>query len=131
MPVTVELIRQGRVALQTYSDPLTMPHLDALQQQMNRDIFPGAAGKVHILSDFRQVRHLPSMILSRGAFMLNNAHPNMGTIVAVIADPFIYRMARAFASLTARKPFRVARSFEEGIGAIDDLLAKEDSQRKE
>ena len=119
MPVTVELIYQGGVALQTYSDPLEMAHLDALKSKMDQEILSGASGKVHIIADFRQVHNLPGMILTRGSRMLNNAHPNTGLIVAIIAHPLVYRMAHVFASLIARGSFKVASTFEEAVQIIN------------
>ena len=125
MPIAVELIKQGRVALQTYSDPLVMQDLELLNDRMRIEILAPATHKVHILADFRLVRHLPIFILARGASQLDRAHPNTGTIVGILENPMIYRMGLMFASLVPKHAVLVARSFDEAMKMIDDLLANE------
>ncbi len=127
MPITVELIKAGRVALQTYSDPLEIAHMNAIRDKMDREIMEAANDKVHVVADFRQVHRLPTTMLSRGAFMMNNAHPNTGIVVAIIEGTLIYRMAQAFASLTPRQTFKVVRTFEEAMQIVDDVIASEQS----
>ncbi len=111
--------------MQTYSDPLDIEHLDTLRDHMNHEILSGAAGKVHIIADMRQVRNLPGMMLTRGAFMFNNLHPNTGMVVAVIGNELVYRMARVFSGLVPRRAFRVVHSFDEAEAIIDEALARE------
>jgi hypothetical protein len=125
MPVTVEIIKHGRVTLQTYSDPLEINDMYALKTQMQQEILPAAAGKMHIIADFRLVRRLPTTLLSRGAFMLNNAHPNTGIVVVIIENPLVNRMARAFTGLTPKQSVKVVRSFNEAEKTINQALDSE------
>jgi hypothetical protein len=127
MPVTLELIKQGRVALQTYSDPLTMAHIVAVQAQIRDDILPAAVGMVYFIADFRQVHRLPPDILTRGAVMLDHTSANTGTIVAVFSNAVLYRMARAFVKMVPRHSVIIANSIDEALTIIEDLLAKEDA----
>jgi hypothetical protein len=125
MPIAVELVKQGRVALQTYSDPLVMQDLELLNDRMRLEILSAAAHKVHILADFRLVRHLPIFILARGASLLDRTHPNTGTIVGILENHMVYRMGLMFTSLVPKHDIRVARSFDEAMEMIDELLADE------
>ncbi len=127
MPIQVELIRDNRVILQTYSDPLDSAHMSALRNKMDRVILPAAEGKVHIIADFRAVKNLPGTILSSGTTMLSNSHPNTGQIVCVTPSAFINAMARIFVSLSAKAnvPVKIVQSLEEAYAEIDTLLANE------
>ena len=126
MPVAVEMIKQGRVAVQTYSDPLEIADMYALKTTMQTEILAEAVEKVHIIADFRQIHQLPTTLLSRGAFMLNNAHPNTGMVVVVIENALVFRMARAFTSLAPKQSVKVIDSFDKALKLIDDLLAQEE-----
>jgi hypothetical protein len=125
MPITIELIKQGRVALQTYSDPLVMRDLETLNDTMGQEILPSAEGKIHILADFRLVRHPPIFLLARGASLLDRTHPNTGTIVGILESALVYRMGLMFATLMPKHPIILVRSMDEAISIIDDLLAPE------
>jgi hypothetical protein len=125
MPITVELIQQGRVAVQTYSDPLDMHDIDELRRYMQHDVMEPAAEKVHIISDFRQVHQLPTFILTRGTSMLDQAHPNTGTIVVVFGNAIVSRMARAFIRMVPRKTVRIAATMDEAMAQIEGLRARE------
>ena len=115
MPITVEMIKDNTIVVQTYSDPVDMKQMYDLKDQMARNILASAAHKLHIIADFSQVKNLPGMILSRGAFMLSNAHPNTGVVIIVTKDSFVTRMAQIFARLSPKQEIRVTASLEEAI----------------
>ncbi|GIL14117.1 MAG: hypothetical protein BroJett038_28370 [Chloroflexota bacterium] len=125
MSITVELVRENRVVLQTYSNPVDTAQIHELKNRMQRDILPAATGKIHIIADLRQVRNLPNMILSSGARMLNAAHPNTGTIVFITQNAFVGSMARVFSRIAAQHTFKMARSLDEALEIIDSILVKE------
>ncbi|MEO8607545.1 MAG: hypothetical protein ABI690_06675 [Chloroflexota bacterium] len=123
MSIQVELIRENSVVLQTYRDPLDSAQMNALKMKMEREIFPTAAGKMHIIADFTGVKNLPGTILSSGSSMLQSAHPNTGTIVCVTASGFIQSMARVFSVLSSKQSFRIVSSLDHAFAEIDQLLA--------
>jgi hypothetical protein len=125
MPIAVSLIKEGRVALQTYTEPLVMRDLELLSDTMNQDILSPAAGKIHILADFRMMSSPPLFILARGASQLDRSHPNTGTIVAVLENALVYRMGLMFIRLAPKYDIRLARTFDEAVKIIDALLAKD------
>ena len=127
MPVTVELIKDHRVVLQTYSDPLDATQMNDLKNRMQRDILPAAIGKMHVIADFRQVANLPGMLLGSGSRMLMSAHPNTGTIIFVTQNAFVSSMAQIFSRIAARHTFKLAQTLDEALKFADDILAKETS----
>ncbi|MFN8376908.1 MAG: hypothetical protein U0694_29045 [Anaerolineae bacterium] len=122
MPITIEFIRPNRVVLQTYRDPIDAAQFAELKRRMHTEILPAAAGKVHIIADFRQVKNLPGTMLSRGAQMLETAHPNTGTIVFLTDNMFMSRMAQIFARLAPRFQVAVVSSLDEAQRIIDKAL---------
>jgi hypothetical protein len=125
MPISVSLIKEGRVALQTYTDPLTMHDLEALNNTMREDILASAAGKVHVVADFRLMHSPPIFMLARGAAQLDRSHPNTGVIVGILENSVIYRLGVMFVNLAPKHDVRLARSLAEGMRIIDDILQQE------
>ncbi len=121
MPIQVELIRNDSVVLQTYSEPLDSTQMKALSIKMESSILPSAAGKVHIIADFRAVKNLPNTILSSGTSMLRTPHPNAGHIICVTPNAFITAMARIFSKLSTNHQFTIVQTIEEAYHAIDTL----------
>ncbi len=123
MPIQVELIKDNRVVLQTYSDPLNNHELNQLKNQMANEILPAASGKLHVIADFRDVHNLPSTILNSGSSMLKTPHANTGLIICVTSNAFINAMANILVKLTPKQPVKVVRTLEEAMKTVDGLLA--------
>ncbi len=122
MPIQVEFIKNNRVVLQTYSDPLDSAQFSALRIKMEREIFPATTEKVHIIADFRSVKNLPGTILSSGSRMLSSAHPHTGTIVIVTSSGFVQAMARVFGVVSSNQTFKILSSLEQALAEVDLLL---------
>jgi hypothetical protein len=125
MPIQVELVRDHRVVLQTYSDPLDRTDLNHLSDQM-LVILGASTRKVHIIADFRAVKHLPSLMVSSGISMLRRTHVNTGVIVCVPGSAFIASMAQLFTTLS-RWNIIIVPTLEAAYLAIDALLAADSS----
>lgn len=122
MPIHVELIKQNRVVLQTYSDPLTNQDLIQLKNQMVNEILPAATGKLHVIADLRDISNLPGTILNSGSSMLRTPHANTGLVICVTSNAFINAMARILAKLVPKQPVKVMTSLEEAYKEVDALL---------
>lgn len=125
MPISLSLIKEGRVVVQTYTEPLTMGDLETLNDTMHADILAPAAGKVHILADFRAMHSPPIFMLARGAAQLDRSHPNTGVIIGILENGLVYRMGLMFVNLSPKHDVRLARTYDEAMKMIDDLLANE------
>lgn len=126
MSITVELIREGRAVLQTYSDPLDAAQMYDLRKKMDAEILPAATGKMHIIADFRNVSNLPGSILMTGRGWLSRAHPNTGIVVGVVNGGFVQAMAEVFSHLGSKRTFIVTTSMEEASKKLDELLAAQE-----
>src|SRR5689334_538933 len=102
MPIHIELIRDKSAVLQTYTDPLNSTDLIASSQKMIHDIFPSTTGKLHIITDFRGVKNLPSTILRAGSTMMRTAHSNTGHIICVTESTFVAMMANIFGKVSPK-----------------------------
>src|SRR5258708_4074386 len=96
MPIENQLLRDGRVILQIYTDPLDMIELIKNVQTLQRDILDHATKQVHTITDATSVTKLPSNFLSGGAASIKNVHPMGGEIVIVTGNNFINMMSNLF-----------------------------------
>jgi len=124
MPIKVEMIRENKVVLQTYSEPLKSTDMTILRNQMENVILPSASGKVHVIADLRDIQNLPGTILSSGSGMLRTPHPNTGQIIFITSNGFVSAMANIFAKLAPKQSVIAARSLEEAYKEVDALLAQ-------
>ncbi len=125
MSIHVELIKENRVILQTYTDPLDSNQINELRDQMDQEILPAALGKTPIIADFRGVKNLPGTILTTGTSMLKNSHSNTGMIIFVTTSAFVDAMARVFMKLAAKQPFKVVKSLDEAFAETEALLRRD------
>ena len=123
MPVTQELIENGRILLVTFSDPWTAKEMVGLFPESRR-FYDAAERPIHMLIDVRQARvSTPSALRAREAPALK--HPMGGDVAVVGAAPII----RAFGEMT----FRLARfdrvaffeTYEEGLAFLKARIAEE------
>jgi hypothetical protein len=122
MPIQIELIKENRVVLQTYSDPLDGPQLYELMNRMDHIILPAAEGQLQIIADFRAVKHFPGSFISLGARMLHARHQNTGKIVFVTANPLIMAMSEVVSGVIQRQLIAVVPSIEAADKLIDEQL---------
>ncbi len=122
MPIQVELIKENKVVLQTYSEPLNNTDMNNLRNQMVNEILPSATGKLHVIADFREIQNLPGTILSSGSSMLRTPHANTGLVICVTSNAFINAMAHILAKLAPKQPLKVVQTLEEAYKEVDALL---------
>lgn len=122
MPIQTEMIRENRVVLQTYSEPLNTNEMNDLRTLMQNVILPSARGKLHIIADFSAIQNLPGTILSSGSEMLRTPHSNTGQIICVTPNSFIKAMANIFVKLAPKHTFSVVGSLEAAYKEVDTLL---------
>ena len=122
MPIQTTLIRENKVVLQSYTEPLNNNEMNELRMLMEEVIFPSAKGKLHVIADFSGIQNVPGTILSSGSAMLRTPHPNTGYIILVTSNAFINGMARMLVRLSPKQSFIVVRSLEEAYQEVDALL---------
>src|SRR5258708_4975429 len=127
MPIKIELLRDGRVILQTYTDPLDMMELIQNVKKLQTEVLDHATRRVHTLTDATGVTRLPSNLLSGGAASIKNVHPMGGEIVIVTSNNFINTMSNLFKRVVPKYKISVFTTLEAGWAEIDRILAQEDA----
>jgi hypothetical protein len=123
MSIQTTLIRENRVVLQTYTEPLNDRQMQDLRKLMESEILPAATGKLIIIADFSNIQNLPGTILGSGSGMLRTPHLNTGMIICVTPNAFIKAMAKILFKLSPKHTFTVVGSLQEAYNAVDQLLA--------
>jgi hypothetical protein len=128
MPVTQELIENGRILLVTFSDPWTAQEMVSLFPEARR-FYDAAARPIHILIDTRRSKiSAPNALRAREAPPLK--HPMSGK-AAVVGVNAITRAVGEMAFKLARFD-RVAffDTYEEGLAFLRACIAEEELARQ-
>src|SRR5215831_3136643 len=125
MPVKVILLKEGRVSLTTYTDPLDMAEIADAGEQANTTFLEKATKPVHSIMDFSDVHRLPANILSRSATMARELHPMVGSMVIVTPNTFINLMAHALVRALPTRKILICPTLDEAWGIINKILADE------
>lgn len=127
MPVKVALLKDGRVSLTTYTDPLDMKEIADAGEKANTDFLAKASEPVHSIMDFTGVHRLPANILSRSATMARELHPMVGVMVIVTPNTFINLMAHALARALPTRKILICSTVDEAWTIINKVIADEKS----
>jgi len=125
MPVNVILLKEGRVSLTTYTDPLDMAEIAEAGEKANSDYLEKATRPVHSIMDFSGVHRLPANILSRSATMARGLHPMVGVMVIVTSNTFINLMANALTRALPSRKILICPTLDEAWAIIEKILADE------
>ena len=125
MTLYIEMARENRVAVQTFSDPVDSPEVVELIVKLQREYLDHATKPGHAIVDFRQVTKLPSHMLSGVMGPLRTVHPMSGAIVIVTEGTFMSLMAGVLARLASQYQMFVCKTMDEAWQIIDKILAEE------
>lgn len=127
MAVKSELMRNDRVLLITYSDPLDMNEIWRSAEANTRDFLSKANKPIHSIADFSGVTRLPSNVLS-GTLRITKmgmSHPMAGHSVVVAPNTFVNLMATTLSRLARGASITVRRTLDEAWKEIDRILEAE------
>jgi len=127
MTVQVILLKEGRVSLTTYTDPLDMKEITEASEKANTDFLEKATKPVHSIMDFSGVHRLPANILSRSATMARGLHPMVGVMVMVTPNTFINLMANGLVRALPYRKILICSTLDEAWTLIDKILADENT----
>ena len=125
MPITLELLYDGRVAVQTYTEPVSAGDMDAMYDRMYHEVLAPAPGKVHIIVDFTRVHDLPRTFLNMSTNMMKGAHSNTGTIIGVVNSGVILAMATIFSRVVRSTNVIITGSMDEALSRVGAMFARE------
>lgn len=126
MPIRVELLRNNRLTVFTYSDPFTVAELnEALATGMS--ISDSAKGRVYAIHDASQIRSLPRNLLGFASRTgkENVTHRIVGPVCVIAPSMFIHTIVNTIARVLPKDKLLVVNSMDEALAKIDALLANE------
>ena len=130
MPITSEVLREGRVVLFTYPKAFTMAEVNAIYEGFEREILAKATRKVHTIADLSAVTEIPPNVLSLSVGMTKKSHPGIGTIFIVTPQRFINSLAGLLTKLVPNQKVLIRESVEEALKEADRLIASEVSENR-
>ncbi|PJF34893.1 MAG: hypothetical protein CUN49_13325 [Candidatus Thermofonsia Clade 1 bacterium] len=123
MPVTLELIENGRVLSVTFIDPWAMSDVLSLFPELER-IYNAAERPIHALIDARQSK-LPSSGALRARESPAFKHPMSGHMAVVGAASVVRAVAETVFRLARFQRVTFFDTYEEGLAFLRTLLAQE------
>lgn len=127
MSSEAQFLKDNRVILYTYSDPLDLSK-DTQILVEHRQLYENAALPIHRIIDATHITKIPSGLLSAVLHNTNLRHPKSGSIVLIIQHPMFSILADVVRRAIRSADVRVVHSMDEASAEIDRILAKETSQ---
>jgi hypothetical protein len=113
MPVSFDIIEDGRICVLTATNPWTIAEFTQFYPQLKNHL-DTAPTKVHLLFDFSQVS-----LWKGNAFQARNApftgHPNMGFLAMISTSTFVNAVAEAMIKVRHTDYTRFFQSTTEGL----------------
>jgi hypothetical protein len=124
MPVTQELIENGRILLVTFSDPWTAQEMVSLFPEARR-FYDAAERPIHILIDTRRSKMpAPNALRAREAPALR--HPMSGSAAIVGASAIARAVAEVALKLAHFDRAAFFDTYEEGLAFLRARIAEEE-----
>ena len=124
MPVTLEYVRDNRVAITTITDPLDMRDMASIQQEFQQQVIP-LEFSVYSILDITQLTKLPANMLSISLGTSKYGwDPKLGMILVVSTSAFITGMLTLVRNISAR-PIVIFKTLDEVWAELDLRLAAE------
>ena len=130
MPITYEVLREGRVVLFTYPSGFTMPEVNASIDSFQREVLDKATKKVHTVSDVTAVTQIPPNVLSLSVGMIKKTPTGVGTMFIVTSQNFINSFAGMLTRLFPMQKVVICSTVAEAIEQADRLIAREIGQNQ-
>ena len=128
MGVKADVLREGRIVVQTYTDPLDMKDIIAQHKWIVEHVLDPATKPVHTIIDMLNVHRLPSNMIGHGSQTLKTVHPMGGQIVVVTNNNFLNTMADVFKRVVRNYKVNIFKTMDEAWQYYDRVLAEEDKE---
>lgn len=130
MPISYEVLREGRVVLFTFPKAFTMAEVNAVYDACEREILDHSPKKVHAVSDLSAVTEIPPNVLSLSVGMVKRTHPKIGMIVIVTPQRFINSLAGLLTKLSPTQKVTIRATVAQALEEVDRLIASETTGTK-
>jgi len=127
MPITLELLRNGRVLLRTLTDPLDAGEMLDNFRMVARDIIKPSPHRIHIIFDATNLHKLPNNLLSFWRSAEKVVIPKTGNIIIVSDSGFLKTMTALVNHVTHLRPYSVS-TLAEAFALVDRWLVEEMTQ---
>jgi hypothetical protein len=126
MPVDIQLLRDNRLAIHTWVDPVTNEDFAKAFQTLAPWYEQGTL-PVHSVYIALQVTRLPPRAISTYIRTPTSplVHPNSGLLIVVATNQFVRVMVETAARLSPKGKLQLARTVEEAVDRIDRLLQEQ------
>src|SRR5450432_2866852 len=124
MPVTLEFVRDNRIAVTTITDPLDMRDMASIQEEFRQKVIP-LEFSVYSILDITRLTKLPANMLSISIGTSKNGwDPKLEMILVVSTSAFITGMLTLVRNISAR-PIVIFKTLDEAWAEVDLRLAAE------
>ena len=124
MPIEIQVMREGHVILQIFTDKLTTQEVVDNVQRVNA-ILDDSKWLVHTITDTRAITKMPQGFLATGKNLLRDAHPMSGYNMIVSSNHFFSTITDLFIRLLPQYHIKICKTIEEAWAEIDRVLAVE------
>jgi hypothetical protein len=129
VPIETKLVRDGRVILNTYTEPFEIAQVDEMVDRVNRDILDKTSVTIHTISDVTRIKELPPNTLSGARAVNRKRHRMAGYNYLVVKPGLVSSLARALLTVLNNRYFQLTYSVEDALEKIDQALSEEASTR--
>jgi hypothetical protein len=123
MPVTMQILDNGRILHQIFSEPWDVRDLNRVLKE-SLDHYEKVDHPVHLITDVQGVHGIPGNVLqARGSAPIT--HPRAGYIVVVGAAGYIKSLADVISRLARFKRMKFCPTLEEAQDFLRSIVAEE------
>ena len=128
MPVEVELLRNDRLVVYTWADPVSNDDFTGAFDSV-APLYRETTRPIHSIQVAYKVTNLPPNVLGTVLRMSNSplVHPMSGTVVVVTTNSFVRTMVQTAAKLRRKGKLQVTATLDDALAKIDQILLEETS----
>src|SRR5262249_43784941 len=123
-----QLVRDGRVTLTVFSDPLDMNEVAVANEKAIVEFLSHANRPIHAIIDCTSVHKLPANILSQSTRMAKGLHPMSGEMIIVVRNAYITRIAQMLSKVISTHRVSVYPTMSDAWVYVDQVIAKENAR---
>ncbi len=124
VPIELQLLREGHVILDIYTDPLDVKDITKNIPRHN-EIMDRSTHLIHSITDATGLTKLPTNFLSGSTKSLKIVHPMAGINVVVTNNHFLNSIAAMIIKLVPQNNIKIFGTMNAGWAEIDRILVEE------
>jgi len=125
LPIYFELARDGRVTLETYTDPVEWTEIEAHAATLDTEVFDHATRRIYRIIDVSEFTRLPPNSLSQGLTFLKKMPAMSGELIIITRNPYVTVMAKIFKQAASSHSITLCKTLDEAWTIVDSMLEQE------